>query len=226
MSTVSSATNTQATSQQQSSGVAKEPVVSPERFGEEFMSFIQLLTAQVRNQDPLSPMDSTQFVEQLATFSNLEQQVVGNKSLESIATMIGDLHSMLASEWLGQRVSVETSWVPYSGDPVDFEFDLPDGVDKAVLAVVDTDGEAVWSQDLDLSKDAHSWDGDTLTGQKPATDTLFEFGISLNQDGQYLGTVAPRIITEVTDVASENGTMRVGTSSRVSADMSAVRKVE
>ena len=58
MSTVSAASNTQATSQQQS-GVAKEPVVSPERFGEEFMSFIQLLTAQVHIQDPLSPMDST-----------------------------------------------------------------------------------------------------------------------------------------------------------------------
>ena len=43
--------------------------------GEEFNSFIQLLTAQVRNQDPLAPLDSTQFVEQLATFSTLEQQV-------------------------------------------------------------------------------------------------------------------------------------------------------
>lgn len=225
MSSVASANNTQATNQQQSA-VAKEPVVSPERFGEEFMSFIQLLTAQVRNQDPLSPMDSTQFVEQLATFSNLEQQVVGNQTLEGIATMIGDLHSMLASEWLGQRVSVETSWVPYSGEAVDFEFDLPDGVDKAVLAVLDTDGEAVWSEDLDLSQDAYKWDGDTLTGQKPANDTLFEFGISLYQDGQYVGTVAPRIFTEVTDVASENGTMRVGTTSRLSADMSDVRKVQ
>lgn len=38
------------------------------QFGSEYNSFIKLLTAQVRNQDPLSPMDSTQFVEQLATF--------------------------------------------------------------------------------------------------------------------------------------------------------------
>ncbi|MCI4643282.1 MAG: flagellar biosynthesis protein FlgD, partial [Hyphomonadaceae bacterium] len=98
---------------------------TPAQFGEEFNSFIQLLTAQVRHQDPLSPMDSTQFVEQLATFSTLEQQVRSNQSLESIATMISDLHSVIASDWLGQKVSVESSWVPYAGAPVEFTADLP-----------------------------------------------------------------------------------------------------
>ncbi len=55
---------------------------------EEFDTFLTLLTAQIRNQDPLAPLDSTQFVEQLATFSNLELQAEGNQTLESIARMI------------------------------------------------------------------------------------------------------------------------------------------
>jgi len=41
---------------------------------EEFTTFLTLLTAQIQNQDPLAPLDSTQFVEQLATFTNLELQ--------------------------------------------------------------------------------------------------------------------------------------------------------
>ena len=95
--------------------------------GSEFNSFIKLLTAQIRNQDPMSPMDSTQFVDQLATFSTLEQQVASNSHLESIAGMIGGLHSsILAGQWLGETVAVDTSWAPYSGEGVDFVVDIPE----------------------------------------------------------------------------------------------------
>lgn len=55
---------------------------------EEFTTFLTLLTAQIRNQDPLAPLDSTQFVEQLATFSNLELQAEGNAVLEDIALLL------------------------------------------------------------------------------------------------------------------------------------------
>jgi len=56
--------------------------------GQEFNTFLTLLTAQIRNQDPLAPLDSTQFVEQLATFTNLELQANGNASLERIENML------------------------------------------------------------------------------------------------------------------------------------------
>lgn len=55
---------------------------------EEFDTFLELLTAQIRNQDPLAPLDSTQFVEQLATFSNLELQAKNNQILEGISEML------------------------------------------------------------------------------------------------------------------------------------------
>ncbi|MBB4659634.1 flagellar hook assembly protein FlgD [Parvularcula dongshanensis] len=54
----------------------------------DFDAFLTMLTAQVRHQDPLAPLDSTQFVEQLATFSSVEQQVETNKHLEAIAEML------------------------------------------------------------------------------------------------------------------------------------------
>ena len=54
----------------------------------DFDAFLSLLTAQVRHQDPLAPLDSTQFVEQLATFSSLEQQVEANEHLETIAALL------------------------------------------------------------------------------------------------------------------------------------------
>ena len=55
---------------------------------EEFNTFLTLLTAQIKNQDPLAPLDSTQFVEQLATFSSLELQAKGNQTLEEIVGLL------------------------------------------------------------------------------------------------------------------------------------------
>ncbi|MEM9670126.1 MAG: flagellar hook capping FlgD N-terminal domain-containing protein [Pseudomonadota bacterium] len=66
--------------------------------GDEFNNFLQLLTAQVQNQDPLSPLDSTQFVEQLATFSALEQQVETNSTLGTISAAISDIYSLFQGE--------------------------------------------------------------------------------------------------------------------------------
>ncbi|MEM9421428.1 MAG: flagellar hook capping FlgD N-terminal domain-containing protein, partial [Pseudomonadota bacterium] len=54
----------------------------------DFNTFLQLLTAQVNNQDPLEPLDSTQFVEQLATFSALEQQINTNSQLDTITGLL------------------------------------------------------------------------------------------------------------------------------------------
>lgn len=62
--------------------------VSEAGTGEEFQTFLTLLTAQIRNQDPLAPLDSTQFVEQLATFTNLELQAKGNQTLDTISVQL------------------------------------------------------------------------------------------------------------------------------------------
>lgn len=64
------------------------PIDAQQSTGEEFSTFLTLLTAQIQNQDPLAPLDSTQFVEQLATFTNLELQAKGNNSLDLIAALL------------------------------------------------------------------------------------------------------------------------------------------
>ncbi|MEM7728177.1 MAG: flagellar hook capping FlgD N-terminal domain-containing protein [Pseudomonadota bacterium] len=61
---------------------------SSNEVSEQFDTFLNLLTAQISNQDPLAPLDSTQFVEQLATFSNLELQATTNQILEGISNLL------------------------------------------------------------------------------------------------------------------------------------------
>ena len=76
------------TSRTNASSEDSQTTTSQQAVGEEFDTFLTLLTAQIKNQDPLAPLDSTQFVEQLATFSNLELQAKGNQVLEDIAQML------------------------------------------------------------------------------------------------------------------------------------------
>jgi flagellar basal-body rod modification protein FlgD len=194
--------------------------------GSEFNSFIKLLTAQIRNQDPLAPLDSTQFVEQLATFSTLEQQVGSNSRLDGIASIMSDLHAVLASDWLGERVTVESSWVPFSGDPVSYQFDRPEDVDRAVLTIRGHDGTPTWSETLDLNEQDFSWDGRRSDGTQIEGDTLNQFSIDLFRSGEYVGSVAPHLHTTVTDVATENGQLRFGTDLKISTSMQSIRKID
>jgi flagellar basal-body rod modification protein FlgD len=228
MSVINAAQSTQIAQQASDQDAAKQAngSAAPNFSGDEFNNFLKLLTAQLRHQDPLSPLDSTQFVEQLASFSTLEQQVQSNESLKNMASMIGDLHSMYASEWLGQTVTVESSWVPYSGNPVEFSVDTPDEANHAVLKIANSQGETVASGPLDLSQARHGWDGRLASGGAAAAGEIFEFGIDLFAGDTFIGTVAPQVVTKVTDVGSEDGTLRIGTSSRLTADLGQVRKVD
>ena len=194
--------------------------------GEEFNSFIQLLTAQVQNQDPLSPLDSTQFVEQLATFSALEQQVQSNESLQQIAALVGDLNALAASQWLGEQVTVQSSWVPFSGEPVEFEVDKPQTANRAVLTVRDTNGDVAWSETLDIADDRYVWNGQLSSGGTAPNDSIYQVSVDFYSNNDFAGSAAPRLVTTVTDVATENGKLRLGTAMKLSADAETVRRVE
>nr|WP_321439784.1 flagellar hook capping FlgD N-terminal domain-containing protein [uncultured Hyphomonas sp.] len=196
--------------------------------GKEFNSFIKLLTAQIRNQDPLSPMDSTQFVDQLATFSTLEQQVASNTHLEGIASMIGGLHSsILAGQWLGETVAIDTSWAPYSGEGVDLVVDIPESTDETILKVRDADGNEIWSKTLDPEASTYTWNGETSTGDQMAEDGVYQLEIQMYKDGELQRTTSPRLIGTVTGVTvDETGTLLLETSLNLTTEMANVEKYD
>jgi len=168
----------------------------------EFDSFIRLLTAQVRHQDPLAPLDSTQFVEQLATFSTLEQQVKSTDSLSYIASAMADLQQMMASEWIGQSVSVPSSAIAYSGQPVAFEADLPAGTERAVLSVAAADGTLISQQELAANGSGWQWNGETSAGVNAPPGRYLMAIEAFGANGS-LGAVTPAIRSTVTSIATD-----------------------
>lgn len=226
MSEINPATATGTTANTSTAAAAAAAATSETSFSEDFDTFLQLLTAQIRNQDPLEPTDSTQFVEQLATFSSLEQQVETNTTLGDIATMIGDLTSMIASEWLGQEVAVSSQYVAYEGKPVEFEIDPSYSYDEAVLTITDSQNEIIYQEALDADQARYIWDGELSSGSDKAGEGVYQFQVDLFSEGQQIASVPPQVVSTVTALGNEKGQMRVGTDSHLSANLSDVRKIE
>ena len=202
-----------------------ESAVSASAISEDFDTFLQLLTAQVRNQDPLAPLDSTQFVEQLATFSSLEQQVETNKTLENIASMIGDLHSAAAGEWLGQEVAVASQHIAFDGDPVEFEINPANSYDEAILSVTDSNGELIWRETLDPNAQRHTWNGSVIDSAAPAPEGIYSLQIDLFENGQPVSATQAEIVSTVTALGNEDGQLKLGTDNYLTTDLDSVRKL-
>lgn len=108
-------------------------------------AFLQLLVAQMKNQDPLKPMDDTAFVAQLAQFSSLEQQTSTNKLLELVATQQQGLANNTIVDLVGKGVSVRGTQVGYNGDGLGTptRFTLAASADDVRVNIVDSTGRTV-----------------------------------------------------------------------------------
>jgi flagellar basal-body rod modification protein FlgD len=107
--------------------------------------FLRLMVAQLRNQDPLNPMDNTQFVAQTAQFSSLEQLQNMNKSLDKLAAaQTGNSGAVGASALLGKTVTVNGSRVALDGThATTLAYALPTTAANVAIRVSDESGTAV-----------------------------------------------------------------------------------
>lgn len=134
------------------------------QLGEDYTRFLTLLTAQVQYQDPLQPMDATQFVSQLAQLSQVEQAVKTNTNLEGIGSQITSLLAASGSELLGREVTVYSNQLALDGGEVDGYYQVPEGTDSISAEIRDPLTDTVVRTMTGLSTDSTelqklAWDG-------------------------------------------------------------------
>ncbi len=132
-----------------------------------FDSFLKLLTEQLKNQDPLSPMDSTEFVSQLVQFSSVEQQIAQNSNLEMLIGLQLAASQAGAASYLGREVSADTPLAELSDGQARWTYALPQNADSVRLVVEDTNGKVVFVTDGERGAGAaHNfvWDGKDSSG--------------------------------------------------------------
>ncbi|MEL6479469.1 MAG: flagellar hook capping FlgD N-terminal domain-containing protein [Pseudomonadota bacterium] len=190
----------------------------------DFDTFLQLLTAQLRNQDPLEPVDSTQFVEQLASFSSVEQQIRTNTLLESVIDNLGAGANSLA-EWVGHEVEAAAPLRFDGSTPLDLKTEPnPDAI-AAVLVVRDEDGRVVARKPIDPAASTLSWDG-TATDGETVDPGVYSFQIQRSDGEESLPAVTPLGFARVAEARLEDGEVNLileGGSSLRADDVVALR---
>lgn len=169
----------------------------------DFNTFLTLLTAQMRNQDPLKPMDSTEFVAQLASFSAVEQQIETNSKLSELLGMFSDSPTANLTEWLGKEVRRE-GVTSFNGQPVEIDVTVHPSADTARLVVRDHNAEIIYTQQFDPNSETVIWDGTSQeTGTAPTGRYSFE--VESYADGSLLNANPASVFDLVTEVRLDHG---------------------
>jgi len=132
-----------------------------------FETFLSLLTAQLKNQDPLSPVDSNEFTSQLTQMSGVEQQLLTNDLLTSLlaAQQGGGLSG--AANYIGKDTTAAWSAMKLDGGQATWSYELATDAATADLQVLDSGGRIIWSGPApDKTEGTHDfiWDGKTTAG--------------------------------------------------------------
>src|SRR3989337_2983588 len=107
---------------------------------ETYNNFLLLLTKQLQNQDPLNPMDTAQFTQQLVGFSQVEQQIASNKSLEKLIGLQSATNAFGAVAFIGNEVAVDSDHVSLKDGQGKFQYEINPTASKAGLTVADSLG--------------------------------------------------------------------------------------
>jgi flagellar basal-body rod modification protein FlgD len=201
--------NTTATSGAQGSAAAASAT-----FGKNFDTFLRLLTTQLQNQDPLSPMDTTQFTQQLVQFSSVEQSIRQNQNLETLIAFQKNAQSSSAVSYIGKTVEMSGDKVGVVAGEGTITYQLPEAANRTIINIFDKDGKMVARLEGTSRQgdNAVDWNGRSDTGaQLPDGDYKVEIvasdfaGRALRVNTALTGTVTDVHFVDGSTLLTVNG---------------------
>ncbi|MFC3569747.1 flagellar hook capping FlgD N-terminal domain-containing protein [Paracoccus sp. TOH] len=164
----------------------------------QFETFLKMLTTQIKNQDPLNPMEGTEFAVQLATFSGVEQQVQTNLLLKQLLQGSGGGELGRLSDWIGREVRTSAP-VWFDRSPLTLQIDGVANAEAMTLVTLDEQGNEILRESIGLGSGEVDWQGKRANGELlPAG--LYSFRVEATKDGEVLSTRNVGAYTRVTGV--------------------------
>jgi len=144
-----------------SSGLTSAP--ANKEISSDFETFLKMLTVQLENQDPLNPVDSSDYAVQLATFSGVEQQVQTNDLLKQLSSQMGSGSIAQMASWVGMEART-TAAAFFNGDPMTVLPTATAGATSAEILVRDSSGIEVDRFTIGTANAPTQWSGITSNG--------------------------------------------------------------
>lgn len=175
------------------------PEGSAAAISSDFETFLQMLTVQLENQDPLNPVDSTDYAVQLATFSSVEQQVQTNDLMRTLISRITTTGLAEMAGWVGMEVRAAAP-AQYDGStPLELLTGVATTAERAELTVRNASGAEVRRLGLPPGAETFPWDG-TL-GEGPALPAgPYTFEVTTYAQGRAVATRPVEVYQAVREV--------------------------
>lgn len=187
------------------------PASSKDTIAGDFTSFLTLLTTQLKYQDPLSPMDTTQFTQQLAMFANVEQTSNVNTNMKSLLALTKGSQAAAAIGYIGKTVQVNNPTTALEGGQAKFTYSLAGKSTATALVVTNALGRPVYATSGETDSGAHNfvWNGQDKDGNAlpPGNYTLAVSAVDKNGT-QISATVGSLGVVDGVD-SSADGTVNV-----------------
>ena len=168
-------------------------------------TFLKLLTTQMQNQDPLKPMDTSEYTQQLVQFSQVEQSIQQNQSLKDILAKLSSNDLSNAAALIGHVASFDSSIAglgPTGGATWRFTADrMPQSL---IATVSDADGNTIATQSVDPASGQFTWNGLDSQGTRATRGT---YSVSLSASDAAGSNIPVTIAAEgmVSEVSVHNG---------------------
>lgn len=188
--------------------------------------FLTLMTAQLKNQDPMKPLEGTEFISQLATFGTVSGVQEMKESMELLATSLRSTQTLNGSSMLGRDILVEADSLAYTqGGTVSGELDVPAGTTSLQIRITDSTGAVVREMTLDPAEGTRtfSWDGLKNNGTPAESDT-YDIEAVANVAGQS-GSLPLLLSGRVSSVSIVGTNLMLNTPALGAVDMTDVRRV-
>lgn len=177
------------------------------RLVESYDTFMKILTAQIQNQDPLKPMDSTEFTQQLVQMTGVEQQLLTNDLLEKLVTNTGS-GIQTAVSLLGREVRAVHDEAKLAGGKASWSYKLGAGAADVTLEVLDKYGKVVQvvkPTENGAGDHTFQWDGKNRLGGQEANGGTYTLRITAKDSSGAAVSATPFLKGVVSGVEQTDG---------------------
>jgi len=172
-----------------------------------YTSFLQLLTTQLQNQDPLSPMDTDQFTQQITEMTGVQQQLLSNQLLQQLVSQNQGTVTN-AVDLIGKTATGSGTSAMLENNSATFAYTLPSQAAKVTGTVTNSSGTVIWSGQLagtSAGAQSFNWNGDNNSGVEQTNGQTYTLALTATNSAGQAITPNTSITGTVSAVQQVNG---------------------
>lgn len=208
--TVAATTSTTTTTASTASSSSVTSAISSQQF-------LSLLVTELQNQNPLDPTNSTDFINQLTSYANFDQQQTLNSNMSTLVSSLNSLLTLNSSNYIGQTVTAKTDTGTLKDGQISFGYSLKSAASDVTLSVKDSSGNTVWTGSGTTTSGTNSfiWDGTTTDGTQLTDGGQYTLNVSATDSTGQSVYGYTTVTGKVTSIDNSSGTpmLNIGSTS-------------